>query len=435
MPHYNTRPKEPSGSYHWQEALPDRKTTLSRSLSESQKPFGRRGSNHGPALASSSHNISGRRSRSKLRRATSASSSNDNIQWGSGEDVPPLPYSAPSFLASKSSLVSSESGHGRKRVDAIQSTPNLPLRPPFSDASNVGNVGNTLSSPEQLERRKASMSKLMRHFGESRIPAELIIASRLSLAPEDAPATPPVPSTPYSQRAKSLDLRPLSDLFEYENQGKAELNRARSLGVRKRGLDGEKPSRLLESGGVLQRKLKRARKITKIFGPEVTQDLQMMLAESWDREPEIQEQDEPESPLYTPSHASQYIPSLRPSKPSLTDLARLAYDLTDDEDIEEPEPVTPNLDTPTEGQSRRVQKLAKFFGVNQVELSPSILVPTSPPIEPLPVVEIQPAQAGGTEIDVQITSRRFWGMGMAPKGPKHVEMSDAIHQLRNLRAG
>lgn len=127
---------------------------------------------------------------------------------------------------------------------------------------------------------------------------------------------------------------------------------------------------------------------------------------------------------------AEEAPSLarRPS----TDLARLAYDLTDDEGSHSPlesEPPTPITEHPPVDDRRRAQKLANFFGVDvsshTSSVPPSTAQPTLPPA--------QQTMQSVTEIDVQISGRRFWGSPSRAEF-KNAHMADAIHQLRALKA-
>ncbi|KAH6917229.1 hypothetical protein BKA70DRAFT_327713 [Coprinopsis sp. MPI-PUGE-AT-0042] len=343
----------------------------------------------------------------------------------------------------KTSLASASEGHevhpGRPRSNkALHSTPDLPLRPlPLNSGPSPTTPGyqrkyirhekSPTLTPEQLERRKGNMAKLMRHLGESRIPSDLL----LSQPQEDA--------TRDEQRAKSLDLRPLSDVFEETLEPPPRLTRSRSLNLKSQRRDWEPeaveplPDFVNEE---LKRSIKRNRKITKILGPEVTHDLMSMLAEGKERS---RAADKPQLKI-VPTELSP-VEDQAEEAPSLarcpsTDLARLAYDLTDDEGGQSPiesEPPTPNTEHPPVDDRRRAQKLANFFGVDQIDVStqvtssvpPSAVQPTLPPA--------QQTMQSVTEIDVQISGRRFWGSpGRAEF--KNAHMADAIHQLRALKA-
>jgi len=144
---------------------------------------------------------------------------------------------------------------------------------------------------ELNQRRKASMSKLMRHFGETRIPPELVLQ-----APTQDAITVRKHSTEQVPRrkkgkTKSLDLRPLvqhRDAGVLENQAdddqenqdfeQPKVHRARSLNARTgqgRPLDLESSANLLDvtNAEVSHDRVRSARKMTQVCfssGPRPT---------------------------------------------------------------------------------------------------------------------------------------------------------------------
>jgi hypothetical protein len=116
-------------------------------------------------------------------------------------------------------------------------------------------------------RRKASMSKLMRHFGETRIPPELVL-------PPDQPGGRDVAEQENlplkKQRTKSLDLRPLAnDLQIPVSDGtppgaRPSLSRTRSLGQRTTSLGSRRNTNETPLAEAAQDRVRRARKIAQV---------------------------------------------------------------------------------------------------------------------------------------------------------------------------
>lgn len=205
---------------------------------------------------------------------------------------PPLPFSAPNFQTSRTSLTSASEGHevhpARPRSNkALCSTPDLPLRPlplnsgpspttPGNQRRYIGHGRSPTLSAEQLGRRKGNMTKLMRHLGESRIPSDLLLTQPKEDALRD------------EQRAKSLDLRPLSGVFEETAEAPPRLARSRSLNLKVQRHDWEaEPVEPLPDfvNEELKRSIKRTRKITKVKSrcsrSQATRCLQIFPTDPW----------------------------------------------------------------------------------------------------------------------------------------------------------
>ncbi|KAJ3544941.1 hypothetical protein NMY22_g2620 [Coprinellus aureogranulatus] len=292
-------------------------------------------------------------------------------------------------------------------------------------------------------RRKASMSKLMRHFGETRIPPELLVPP-----PDEADghAVPDENVTFKKQRTKSLDLRPHVKMQGLEtpealSTDRKPLQRTRSLGQRSASLGRKKSIEETPLAEAAQDRVRRARKITQIFGPELPYELivnteQFQCRESGDillRR----------NPSGSPSDNSPTL-SMLPPAPCSSERASSETDhpVALDSSNERNRPANPASQSSRSDATdhrRRALKLAKFFGVTQDDISSSVLLEAiaSPRPSGVTFASPPPPPLQEVEVNVKLAGRRFWGFS-SPNRPeyRYADTNDAIviDQLRTLKA-
>ncbi|KAF5337084.1 hypothetical protein D9611_003325 [Ephemerocybe angulata] len=296
--------------------------------------------------------------------------------------------------------------------------------------------GDPTSSDEAFhrnQRRKASMSKLMRHFGETKIPAEAFLGSRVASAQEAIPN----PTIAFRKgRTKSLDMKAFSGLQRLEGgsttKGMQPINRSRSLGRRSRFTTRAGPNTPLdgcpEVTETTQDRVRRARKMTQIFGPEISRELIEMAGGGPTSRNGPVDLTEPEvNPAVPPIHERISVDSEAPS----SDIPTFSNPFLN-------HPSTPDASEASE-RTRRTQKLAKFFGVSQNDISCSVpptlhLSPSSDISLESPPARSQPLQ--DVEVNIKVAGRRFWGLSPERGKYRNVQTSDAIviDQLRTLKA-
>ncbi|KAJ7071301.1 hypothetical protein C8F01DRAFT_427031 [Mycena amicta] len=161
--------------------------------------------------------------------------------------------------------------------------------------------------------------------------------------------------------------------------------------------------------------VKRARKMTQVFGQEPPAEL-------------IQVQDDREEE--DPSRDSMAFSALFASTPTLRDRAGSVSSLGDasaDELPATPPPFSTSFARGEEGETRdtnnfqdrrrRAAKLSRFFGVDVTAGLPDAM-------PALPTAKMQ--------VDVKVSGRRFWGFNDRPKDS---DMQEAMKKLREMKAG
>ncbi|KAJ7169572.1 hypothetical protein C8R46DRAFT_1217256 [Mycena filopes] len=165
--------------------------------------------------------------------------------------------------------------------------------------------------------------------------------------------------------------------------------------------------------------VKRARKMTQLFGQEPPSEL-------------IQIHDERESDHFRDSTATLLTPTppLRDRANSTASIGTLGNDLEVEEEVpktpppfatfEIPDPMSaPATTTTFRERRRRAAKLSRFFGVGFQDISLGEVAP--------------PVPTATAEVDVKVSAgRRFWGFN---ERSKDGDMQEAIQKLRGLKAG
>ncbi|RXW24753.1 hypothetical protein EST38_g1056 [Candolleomyces aberdarensis] len=303
------------------------------------------------------------------------------------------------------------------------------------------------------QRRKASMSKLMRHFGETKIPAELFPLPPSPSVIGDTSEEGAMP-TLRRQRTRSLDLSSLAKIPVLEapvpvTEHKAQsLNRAHSLGSRSK--KNQRASADLDfwegrDAETAQNRVKRMRKMAQIFGPEVSYQLmvnpalQQKLANS--DEPLRSEDNwggEVES-VFQLRRLSSNLASLSPVESieynDSSPLAGVPSPISPAPPIWPTPPTSPTPPASPTVERKRTRKLAKFFGVSQLDISSSITMQDiqTAPSTPSSVSSQFPSRE--VEVNVKIAGRRLWPLSPDSAEFKTAQMTDAIEQLRTLKAG
>ncbi|KAJ2918982.1 hypothetical protein MD484_g1388, partial [Candolleomyces efflorescens] len=309
------------------------------------------------------------------------------------------------------------------------------------------------------QRRKASMSKLMRHFGETNIPADLFPSPLDQSVVADTSEETQMPSL-RKQRTRSLDLSTLSkspilQVSDPVTEKKARpLHRTHSLGSRKDQRISEDldlwEGRTAESA---QNRVKRMRKMAQIFGPEVSYQLMV--------NPTLQQKqansDEPFRSEDRLGGEAESVFQLRRLSPNLG-LFSMGFVEDDHSSPLSPIPPTPPIAatppvsisptppilptppaSPTKERHRRTQKLAKFFGVSQLDISSSIS--SSVTMQDIRHTASNSSSVSSklpsrdVEVNVKVAGRRLWALSPDRAEFKTAEMADAIEQLRTLKAG
>ncbi|KXN89875.1 hypothetical protein AN958_04879 [Leucoagaricus sp. SymC.cos] len=162
--------------------------------------------------------------------------------------------------------------------------------------------------------------------------------------------------------------------------------------------------------------VKRARKMTQLFGQELPQEL-------------IRVPDDRGRNEHTRRRANSTASSTLDSLPSTPTFERYT-NLPDGENVMPTTPPTkPHADF--QERRRRVAKLSQFFGVDHAEIASSLVFtkPDQHREESQKPVSISYGES--TEVGVKVVSRRRWGLG---EDMRDVELSDAINKLRSLKA-
>ncbi|TEB39220.1 hypothetical protein FA13DRAFT_1785481 [Coprinellus micaceus] len=219
------------------------------------------------------------------------------------------------------------------------------------------------------------------------------------------------------------------------------LSRTRSLGQRTTSLGSRRNTNETPLAEAAQDRVRRARKIAQIFGPELPYEL-IVNAE------QVQNRKSTDAPIdHLPLHDQASPPSL-PRLPSLPPFLERPSHESNTTTASEPsdernpfvEPSSPPARREEAEHRKRTQKLAKFFGVSQRDISssvssePTVKTPSLPPravmagAPPLPLQEV--------EVNVKLAGRRFWGFSPNRPEYRYADTNDAIviDQLRTLKA-
>lgn len=160
--------------------------------------------------------------------------------------------------------------------------------------------------------------------------------------------------------------------------------------------------------------VKRARKMTQLFGQELPPELVRVLTDRRNVEPQVRRRIDSNA-----SSVFEFASTTTEDSP----------DTPGEENVMLPSP--PKF-TDFQERRRRVTKLTQFFGVNHAELSsimftkPGGFRSTSIDEQASSMSIPEPAEVG-----VKMVSRRRWGLG---EDMREVEISDAITKLRGLKA-
>ncbi|KAF7306675.1 Sec7 domain protein [Mycena indigotica] len=258
-----------------------------------------------------------------------------------------------------------------------------------SISTGTEETSSNANSTEQL-RRKAS--KLTRESAENIPPPP---SQRQSM--DSAALTTP---RPHLRRSRSMWVRQQQQQQQQQQGENEAANDFQDRYLRNFGTMSER-QRVLN--------VKRARKMTQLFGQEPPAELIQILD---DRE------------NVDPSRDSVALSTLMTSTP-LRDRANSVSSLADGVGAAAttPSAVAPEAEESDvnifQDRRRRAAKLSRFFGVGFQDIT------SLPDVLPVPVVS-------NTQVDVKVAGRRFWSFGDRPRDS---DMREAISQLRGLKAG
>lgn len=107
------------------------------------------------------------------------------------------------------------------------------------------------------------------------------------------------------------------------------------------------------------------------------------------------------------------------------------------ESLEDNDSSLDDLPSPTSQIERhkRTQKLAKFFGVSQLDVTPTVMMQDMHQKASDPPSISSQSHSRDVEVNVKIAGRRLWGLSPDSVEFKNAHMTDAIQQLRTLKAG
>ncbi|KAJ3567360.1 hypothetical protein NP233_g6414 [Leucocoprinus birnbaumii] len=350
--------------------------------------------------------------------------STDDLRTARGKSKATLRRPATSHGHShKSSL----GGYSLYSFDSESSRPTSPTSPLPSLAQPISAMTMPTSEPKSPIEKTAQST---------------VILDPLS-APQIKPSIPPPPeslplspSRPGSSRGLSIAKRRRKSLNIIQLEDNATTNsastRSRSLRITSlsRPTTPKSPSDLsvdmrdppASPEGVRQHfvEVKRARKMTQLFGQELPPELVRVLddrrnAQRPRRRAGSTASSTVDSSPSTPTHEN--IPNASEGENVMPTLP----------------PTMPRVDF--QERRRRVAKLSQFFGVNHSEIASSVVF-TKPNHHPAVSIDELQKQVSisseePAEVGVKVIRPRRWGLGA---DMRDVEMSDAISKLRGLRA-